>query len=1031
MREICLHFARWRPKNASSLSEIHLSRNAISPITASSRVLTALLFLGGVLAAQEPLKLSQLNHMSWTAREGAPSEIAGLGQTPDGMLWVGGGGGLFRFDGSTFSLFQPASGEPPLPRISATALSVARDGTVWVGFRPTGMAAIKDGHVKNYGTQEGLPPNTVGQVIQGPDGTMWAGVQQHLMHLQDGRWLNESSPALDAERVSKFFFDHAGTQWVATNARIYRRPRGHKFLEATSEKGGQIVQFAESPDGSLWVAGGQEDSTEGWVRQLDVEGHRCLHPIEIKVQPDDFSFDRDGMLWIAAEDGVWRVKMGGHDSEKPYSIEKFERAEGLSSKTATRILQDASGDTWVGTMRGLERFKQPKLISPEGVPASDSRAIVTSCINGDVWAGAPDAPLVSIRNGRTEVRIRKNKQIASLYCDHQNAIWFTDDAGIGRFDGSHTEYIPIPSGLPPASAKQVVMAADSSILVPFRNAGGLWRWAGGTWSRVLSPGLPVGTQFVIYRDRNDRIWTGYANGLIGALDDSNGRTFKCPGLGDVTVFAGTSYGLFAGGMNGIALFGEQGFRYLAFEDENHVRGISGLVESEDGDLWLNGSYGVVRVPKLEVSKALGSPNYRMSAEIITEGNVIGPAPLTYAMPSAVKGAEGTIWFSSSSKVIYVDPRRFPRNPVPPVLTISSIAADGKILPDYRHIAAGVNTIVMKYTGVNLTAPERVVYRYKLDGSDNSWQEVGSRSEAVYTRLGPGHYRFHVRASNGEGEWSEASSQEFTILPAFYQSPWFVILCATAIMAILWMALMARVRRISERVRIRAEERAEERVRIARDLHDTLLQGVQGLMLRVHVATQQIPEGATARNKLEQALKAADDVLIEGRDRVRSLRSNSLRNLTLAEALEGVGAHFTHNNHVTFRVLTEGATVQLDSLILEEVFCIGREAITNAFQHAQATCITVSIVYGRNEFRTSCQDNGAGIPPQILEHYRREGHWGLVGMKERAERIAAHFQCKSSPAEGTLVTVLVPANLAYVEKGTIRSFFWGCRRLLQR
>jgi signal transduction histidine kinase len=484
-------------------------------------------------------------------------------------------------------------------------------------------------------------------------------------------------------------------------------------------------------------------------------------------------------------------------------------------------------------------------------------------------------------------------------------------------------------------------------------------------------------------------------------------------------------------MNGIALFGEQGFLYLAFEDENHVRGISGLVESEDGDLWLNGSYGVVRVPKLEVSKALGSPNYRMSAEIITEGNVIGPAPLTYAMPSAVRGAEGTIWFSSSSKVIYVDPRRFPRNPVPPVLTISSIAADGKILPDYRHIAAGVNTIVMKYTGVNLTAPERVVYRYKLDGSDNSWQEVGTRSEAVYTRLGPGHYRFHVRASNGEGEWSEASSQEFTILPAFYQSPWFVILCAAAIMAILWMALMARVRRISERVRIRAEERAEERVRIARDLHDTLLQGVQGLMLRVHVATQQIPEGAGARNKLEQALKAADDVLIEGRDRVRSLRSNSLRNLTLAEALEGVGAHFTHNNQITFRVLTEGATVQLDSLILEEVFCIGREAITNAFQHAQATCITVSIVYGKNEFRTSCQDNGAGIPPHVLEHYRREGHWGLVGMKERAERIAAHFQCKSSPAEGTLVTVLVPANLAYVEKGTIRSFFWDCRRLLQR
>jgi signal transduction histidine kinase/ligand-binding sensor domain-containing protein len=1030
MRQIFIYSSKRRTKDASGTADTRRRRRVLPSMATSVQVLFVLALLTGRLVAQEPLKLTQLNHTSWTAREGAPSEIAGLGQTPDGILWVGGGGGLFRFDGNTFSLFNPAPGEPPLPRISATALCVARDGTVWVGFRPTGMAAIKDGHVTNYGAKDGLPPNTVLQLLQGPDGTMWAVIRQHLMHLHAGRWSNESTPTIESERVYKIFFDKAGTQWVATNNRIYRRPRGQTYLEATNERGGEVVQFAESPDGSLWMAGGQEDTTEGWVRQIDVEGHRSPHPFLLNIQPDDLSFDREGMLWIAAEDGVWRVTPRGHTSGEPYLIERFGRADGLSSEKATRMLEDASGDTWVGTMRGLERFKQPKLISPQGLPVSDSRMIVTSCGNGDVWAGVPDAPLVSIQDGRTVVRIRKNKEISSLYCDQRNVIWFTDDAGIGRFDGRQTNYIPLPQGLPPSSAKQVVRADDGSIFVPFRNAGGLWRWSSGNWSRVLSLGLPIGTQFVIFRGKDDRIWAGYANDAIGMLEGGSGHTFECPGLGDVTVFAETSYGFFAGGMNGIAFFDGQGFRHLPFEDANHVRGISGLVESEDGDLWLNGSYGVVRVPKAEAIKALGSQNYRMNAEIITEGNVIGPAPLTYAMPSAVRGAKETIWFSSSSKAIYVDPKRFPRNPVPPMLTISSIAADGRILSDYGRIAAGVNTLIIKYAGVNLTAPERVTYRYKLDGSDNTWQEVGTRSEAVYTRLRPGNYKFHIRASNGEGGWSESSTSEFTILPAFYQTPWFVFLCAAMIIASLWLALMARLRRISERVRIRAEERAEERVRIARDLHDTLLQGVQGLMLRVHVAAQEVPEGARARDKLEQALKAADTVLLEGRDRVRSLRANSLNDLTLAEALEGVGAHFIHHDHIAFRVLTEGATTQLDPLVLEEAFCIGREAITNAFQHARATSINVTISYCKNEFRVSCKDNGGGIPPDVLERYRKEGHWGLVGMKERAERIGAIFECKSSPAQGTLVTLSVPAIRAFSEKGTIRGFLWDCRRILR-
>jgi signal transduction histidine kinase/ligand-binding sensor domain-containing protein len=1002
-------------------------------------VLFVLAFLTHRFDGQESLKLTQLNHTSWTAREGAPSEIAGLGQTPDGILWIGSGSGLYRFDGTTFSLFQSAAGDPPLPRITIYTLCVARDGTIWVGFRLGGVAAIRNGHVKLYGVEEGLPPNTTNQILQANDGTMWAIAGLHLWQLRGDRWQRESpSEPFSSERVYKMFFDKAGTQWVGTNKWVYRRAPNQEKFEATNEVGGELIQFVESPDGSFW-AGGEEGAAAPipTVRRLNVEGHRSPNPIRLHVLSDTLLFDHEGQLWIASVYGLLKVSPGEiAKNQTPVVVDQdkqfqwFGRDQGLSTDSATAMFKDASGDIWVGTMRGLDRFEQPKLIHPENVPVSDRRMMVTSCSDGEVWVAVPLAPLVSIRDGQTVTRIKKTYEIDSVYCGPSGVIWFTDDHGIGRFDRKTTIHIPLPEGMRPSSAKQVVETSDGSIFVTFRNAVDLWQWQSGKWSQVTVPSIQKVGRNVIFHDRAGRLWAGYANGDIAVLEGKSGRDFQCPGLGDVTVFAETSQGFLAGGMNGMAVQRRDTFEHLLLEDELHVRGISGLVEADNGDLWLNVAYGVVRIPQAELLKSLNSATYRMKSQLITEGTVIGPAPISYALPSAVRGGRGTIWFANSNSAFYIDPKRLPQNLIPPVLTISSVAADGVTLLDYRKIRPGVNTLVIKYAGINLPAPERVMYRYRLEGSDTTWQEVGSRAEAVYTKLRPGYYTFDVLASNGEGVWSQPSTTQFQVLPAFYQTKWFKLACLALTAAVVWLILMLRIRRVTETARVRAEERADERVRIARDLHDTLLQSVQGLMLRFHVAAQEVPEGVGARNKLEQALKAADTVLIEGRDRLRSLRSNSLSNLTLAEAFEGVGAHFIQHNNVTFRVLIEGTIARLNPSVIEEAFCIGREAITNAFHHANASSITVTITYGKNAFRVSFEDDGSGIPQKVLEAYRKEGHWGLVGMKERAARIGANFDCKSSAAAGTVVTVTVPAHLAYSDTSTIRGIFLDCRRLLR-
>jgi signal transduction histidine kinase len=985
--------------------------------------------------AQNPLKLTQLNHTSWTARDGAPSEINGLAQAPDGVLWIGAGAGLFRFDGNTFTPFQPEHGEPPLPGLSVSTLSIAHDGTVWAGFKPSGVVSIYEGHIHLYGASDGLPAGVPKQILQGPDGIVWVVVEKHLFSLVNGRWQKEAEDSIPAaDHVYKTFFDRSGVQWIGTSEYIYRRSPGALRFHATPEKGGLVWQFAEAPNGELWLAVVDEALTHSTVRRLDVEGHRSFRPSSTDLDSEDMLFDDMGILWVASGHGLWTVKPDinsplateAPSSQRPVS-DSYDRSRGLTSDSTIAITRDGSGDIWIGTIRGLDRFKRPKFIQPEGLKTSDLGMSISSCQNGDVWLAVPHLPLVVVRHGQTIPQPLTNGQIYSLHCGESGRIYYTDEKGVSVFDGKQSRVIGLPPGLPPFSAKQVLELPDGTLIVPLRNGAGFWRWRDGVWSPLSTLGMPNGTALVIYRDQSQRLWAGYAKGQIGVLANGVGSTSHAGDLGDVTAFAETSYGFIAAGINGAALSENGHFRLLRFRDSLHARGISGLVETKDGDLWLNGAYGVIHATAEEIQKSVKSETYPIESELITEGDVSGPAPLTYSIPTAVHGSNGTVWFSSSNLAFYIDPSSFPRNPVAPLLNILSVAADGETVPADLRVRAGTNTLLIRYAGINLAAPERVSYRYRLDGSDNEWQDVGRRTEAIYTRLRPGHYTFHLIASNGEGTWSAPTILRFTVLPAFYQTIWFITLCALITALIGSLAVTSRVRRAAETARIRAEERGEERVRIARDLHDTLLQSVQGLLLQFQVAAQYLPADGKARKALERALHSADSVVAEGRDRVRDLRSTSLHGVSLSEALEALGEQTVQDKGPSFHMTVQGGVVELNSIAMEELFCIGREAITNAFHHARASRIDVTIGYATDVLSVICSDDGVGMDPVTLAKFSKTGHWGLVGMKERASRIGAQLKCESTPAFGTKVTVLVPASQAYEKVSGLRQWLLGFYR----
>jgi signal transduction histidine kinase len=308
-------------------------------------------------------------------------------------------------------------------------------------------------------------------------------------------------------------------------------------------------------------------------------------------------------------------------------------------------------------------------------------------------------------------------------------------------------------------------------------------------------------------------------------------------------------------------------------------------------------------------------------------------------------------------------------------------------------------------------PEQVRYRYKLERYDTEWQEAGLRRQAFYTNPGPGSYRFRVKAENSDGVWNESgASIEFSIAFAFYETLWFRFLGVLTAGGIAWLLYLFRLRLVTAQLAARLGERLQERERIARELHDTLLQSFQGLMLRLQVVDELLPPGK-AKEQLEKSLERADQAIAEGRDAVQNLRSSPAANGDLAEALRTIASEFVGDARPIFRLLVEGEARDLDPILLDEIYRIACEGLRNAFNHAQAAHIEVEIAYDKHVFRLRIRDDGGGIPLKTLEA-GRSGHYGLNGMRERARQTGAKFDIWSSAGNGTEIDLSFPGSIAY-------------------
>jgi signal transduction histidine kinase/ligand-binding sensor domain-containing protein len=985
------------------------------------------LFATAAFALDPQKAITQFVHTAWTEKEGAPPNIRVLAQTKDGYLWLGTQNGLFSFDGIRFARFEPRAGEE-LPGKRIRMLLATRDGSLWIVFSSGSVSRLLHGHVTSYSEREGLPATFA--LVEYKDGSLIAATAKGLARFKGGIWKDVTKewnfPGKQARMV---YFDRAGTLWVLTDDRIVYLLPGQKQFVDPVETTGESFNFAEAPDGAIWTS--EIGRSAHTVRRS--EDHSPM--TEVRVGASGVLFDRNGSLWVSSVgDGLRRVahpdRIRGHQiAQFGPEAEQFTAKDGLSGDYVNTLFEDREGNIWSGSMLGLDRFRE-SAFSPVSIPHADNFWAILGTSDGSLWIFSGDKG--SLRIGpRGDHEVVTRVGAVSMFEDESGVLWrVLNSMDVSRFQqGRFVNVIgpehPLPGGTVLKGLQGLTRDREGGIWL-FDVEQGLFRLADGVLTKIADHSEPVYPWEVLYADRSDRIWVGryshvalYDHGKSEIFGTSDG----VPPGPVFTIYQDRAGNVWAGGEGGLSKFENGRFRPLSKPNGLPAQSVFGMAEDDARYSWIATDVGVLKIPAGELDHAVANPAYRIRYESfnILDG-LPGSLRGTFPVPLVARTRDGRIWFATTNGIAYVDPRRhIPKNDLPPPVHVETVKIGDKVLAPADGIVLNRNTkdIEIDYTALSLSVPERVLFRYKLEGHDTEWQEPGTRRRAFYNDLSPRKYKFRVIACNNDGVWNEeGATLDFSVAPAWYQTIWFRVSCVGGFVLLLWALYQLRLQQLQRQFNMTVETRVGERTRIARELHDTLLQSFQGLMLRFQTVDEMLPaRPLDAKKALEGALDRGDQAISEGRDAITDMRTSTLASHDLAKSITALMTDLNdelatdNRGSVTFRVLVEGAPRTVRPTLRDEIYRIARESLRNAFCHAQARHIETEIMYGESlclRFR----DDGKGIDPSVVEHGGRPGHWGLPGIRERAKQIGAQLAVWSELGAGTEVELSIPGSIAY-------------------
>jgi PAS domain S-box-containing protein len=758
-------------------------------------------------ALESDRTIAQFAHTAWGPKDGAPSVVTALAQTSDGYLWLGCPDGLYRFDGVVFERYQPQSGGP-FPVHTVSSLLALPNGDLWIGFSSGGVSLLRHGNASNYSVREGMPNGVIWSFAQDREGTIWAATNNGLLRLEGSRWKDVGKTwNFLGKSAYTVFLDGQGTLWASTGDTLVFLPMGAKRFQPTGIRAGLVTKIAQAANGKLWMA-----ETSRSVRPIPISDKRQpSEETEVKVGSQGILFDSDGALWITSlGDGLRRSPapelLKGQIKEMGTEVESFTAKDGLSDDVVRAILQDREGNIWVGTNGGLDRFRKTNLV-PVAFPFKLHPSVWVAGNDGDIWVEVTGS-MVRIHGQSTDRSLPfPNDGAPFAYRDPSGLIWWFGYRAIHRYNAGSYTTLALPPSRPGPNVLQRMQATEDGSGVLWLSVGrdGLFYRKKEVWHRLETASeFARSTSLTAFTDWMGRAWFGYDGGTIILLKDENiQRVFPAADspVGSVIAIEGRGHHIWVGGQLGLAFFDGKGFRRIAPVDAETFGLVKGVEEASNGSVWLAERRGIIEIEAGEIQKALSDPSYHVKYRIFDSFDGL---PGTFGGATsdsfAIQGTDGKLWFLASKGIVRVDPAGISTNALPPPVLIRSVKANGRQLGSLENLTLPPRTTDLQigYTGLSLSVPEQVRFRYRLEGVDKDWQDAGTRREAFYTRLGPGKYHFRVIACNNDGVWNEEGARlDFVIAPAWYQTIWFRGLYVLAFIALTWAAYQMRVHQLQQ------------------------------------------------------------------------------------------------------------------------------------------------------------------------------------------------------------------------------------------
>jgi signal transduction histidine kinase/ligand-binding sensor domain-containing protein len=991
------------------------------------QALCCLIFGAGLARAIDPHgAITQMSHTSWRAKEGI-AEVRAIAQSADGYIWVGTPEGLFRFDGISFARWQSRFGQHTAAG-SVSVLCAAADGSLWIGSGDS-VSRLFQGSLITYSTLGELAQGDVTSIVEDHDGTIWVGTTKGLARFQHGRW---SSPGakmgLPEGGVIVQLVDRTKSLWLTVDdpdiaggtVLAALRPNAQRF-ELTAVRMGSAAVVREAPDGRLWVAEGIRS-----VRPFS-PGTELYPSPGIALQSRTILLDRESALWIGSMGrGLYRAQTpelpGRSDPESKLPSDHFGEKEGLSSDFILCAMQDREGSVWFGTAGGLDRFRENRILSfsvAEGL-IFDQQLAVAAAGGGALWT-CSEQGLQRIDGDKVQalgldwIGPGAVNSVYSLYAERSGELWVGALNGIGRIQGGARQPVEIENGLELHNVTAITRDPE----------GGLWlcdQLRGVCRLLNNKPRIfPAGPQLsslavnAAITDPAGRVWLGFQDGSLSVYQDGQFCAYSVPQ--SITALLCDRAGqIWIAGPGGLSRFRAGRIETLTALNGLPSTDLSGLVEDDAGYLWLAGRSSLARVLPAELDKAFADPSFRPACDVFDAGDGLRGVPRQgRPFPIATKGSDGRLWFSTTAGLAVIDPRRIHRNTVVPPVHIVRAFINGEPVEPLpgQNLPPSARDIKIEYAGLSFVNPEKVLFRCQLEGYDKGWQEAHALRQASYTRLPPGSYTFRVVACNNDGAWSEpGDTWSFIIRPAFYQTTWFYSLAAAGLGLMFWGAYrwqVARVTALAEaHMNTRLEAQLAERKRIAQELHDTLLQGVTGVRLKLWAIAHQMPESLGGlREQLTQVIRQTEQCLAESRNSVWALRSPRLEEAEgLPGALSAAIRQQVAGTKLRLNFLVEGAPRKLSGIAEYNLLRICEEAVANVLKHARASRIEVRLCFEPRQAILRVEDDGGGFDATV-QPGDNSRHFGLAGMRERARILGGGLEIQSRPGGPTRVVLHVP------------------------